>query len=123
MKRIALSWVAVVALMAVGCSKTERSKTDTSEHRPGGAAVGTGGVVVKTDEDFVHDVALMNMTEIELSRMALTKAASADVKSFAQRMIDDHGAAADKLKSVAGAYQMQWPSQLDDDHRKTVDEL
>src|SRR3954470_7870169 len=123
MKRTGLLWVAVVGVITVGCSRTERSKTATSEHRPGGAAVGTGGVVVKSDEDFVHDVAIMNMTEIELSRMALTKATSPDVRSFAQRMIDDHGAAGEKLKGVISAYQMQWPSQLDDEHRKTVDEL
>jgi len=123
MKRICLSWVAVVAVITIGCSRTERSKTDASEQRPGGAAIGTGGVVVKSDEDFVHDVAIMNMTEIELSRMALTKATSPDVRSFAQRMIDDHGAAGDKLKGVISAYQMQWPSQLDDEHRKSVDEL
>jgi predicted outer membrane protein len=80
-------------------------------------------VVVKSDDEFVHDVALMNMTELELSRMALAKTASPDVKAFAQRMIDEHGSAGDKLKSAVSAYQMEWPRQLDDKHRKAVDEL
>jgi putative membrane protein len=123
MKRTGLLWVAVVGVITVGCSRTEHSKTATSEHRPGGAAVGTGGVVVKSDEDFVHDVAIMNMAEVELSRMALSKATGLDVKSFAQTMIDDHGAAGDRLKTAVRAYHMEWPSQLDDKHRKTLDEL
>jgi len=114
--------MAVVGVITVGCSRTERSKTDMSD-RPGGAAVGTGGVVVKSDDDFVRDVAILNMAEIELSRMALDRATSPDVRSFAQSMIDDHVAAGEKLKSVLSAYQMQSPSQLDDKHRDTVHEL
>ena len=78
---------------------------------------------MKSDGDFVHDVALKNMAEIELSRMALDKATSPDIKAFAQRMIDDHGAAGDKLKSVVQDMPIDWPAQLDDKHRKTADEL
>jgi putative membrane protein len=124
MKRTGLLWMAVVAVVTVGCSKSEPQKTQAPEQRP--TAIGTGGAAsndVKSDDDFVHDVAIMNMAEIELSRVALSKALSADVKSFAQRMIDDHSAAGDKLKSVVGGSQIEWPAQLDDKHRKTVDEL
>ena len=48
----------------------------------------------------MHDVALMNLTEIELSRIALNKATGPDVKVFAQKIIEDHTAAGDKLKSA-----------------------
>ena len=124
MKRTGLLWMAVVALITVGCSKSETPKTQAPEQRP--AAIGTGGAAsndVKSDDDFVHDVAIMNMAEIELSKMALSKGVSSDVKSFAQRMIDDHSAAGDKLKSAVGGSQIEWPAQLDDEHRKAVDEL
>jgi putative membrane protein len=63
------------------------------------------------------------MAEIELSRMALDKATSADIKTFAQKMIADHGAAGDKLKSVVSGHPIDWPAQLDDKHRETADEL
>jgi putative membrane protein len=118
--------VAIVAVISVGCSNAQRTSTQTSEIQPRGAAVGTGGAAandVKGDEEFVRDAAIMNMAEIELSRMALAKATSSDVKSFAQRMIEDHGAAADKLKNIVSAYQIELPPQLDDKHRKSVDEL
>lgn len=126
MKRTALLWMAVVAVMTVGCSRSETPKTQTSEQRPTGAAIGTGGAAssdVKSDDDFVRDVAIMNMAEIELSRIALSNGISPDVKSFAQRMIDDHGAAGDKLKNTVRASQIEVPAQLDDKNRKSVDEL
>ena len=118
MSRCGLVWVALAAIVIGGCSKTEGTK-------PEPASVGTGGAGadVKSDGDFVHDVASKNMAEIELSRMALDKATSADIKAFAQKMIEDHGAAGDKLKSAVSGHPFAWPAQLDDKHRKTADEL
>ena len=63
------------------------------------------------------------MAEIELSRMALDKSTSPEVKAFAQMMIHDHGAAEDKLKSVVSGHAIDWPAQLDDKHRETADDL
>ena len=126
MKGIGLLWVAVGAAIVVGgCSRTEGTKPPASEQpaaRSGG--VGTGGAGANLDDDdFVRDVALKNMAEIELSRMALNKATSPDIKSFAQRMIDDHGAAGHNLKSVVLGQPIGWPDQLDAKHRKTADDL
>lgn len=122
MSRASVLWVALAAGVVVtgGCSKTERT-TQVPEQ----PAIGTGGAGanVKGDGEFVRDVAIKNLTEVELSRMALNKATSAEVKSFAQRMIDDHGVAAGKLKSAVSGSEIDWPAQLDDKHRKTTDEL
>ena len=63
------------------------------------------------------------MSEVELSRVALDKATNLDIKSFAQRMIDDHDAAGRNLKSVLSGQPIEWPVQLDDKHRKIADEL
>jgi putative membrane protein len=127
MRRIALSWAAVAATIILsGCSNTERTKAPVSD-QPGApaGAVGTGGAGanVRSDDDFVHDVAIKNMAEVELSRIALDKATSVDIKSFAQEMIDDHGAAGDKLKTALSGHQIDWPAQLDDKHRKAASEL
>jgi len=106
-----------------GCSNSDERKAPASE-TPKGAAIGTGGVAANTkdDGDFVRDVAIMNMAEIQLSRMALEKATGPDVKMFAQTLIDDHTAAGDKLKSAVSG-SIDWPGQLDEDHRKDADEL
>ena len=129
MRRTELSRIALAAVFiatAAACSKTEGTKPASSEQpaeRP--AAVGTGGAGadVKSDGEFVDDVAVKNMAEIELSRIALDKATTPDIRAFAQKMIDEHGAAGDKLKSVVSANALAWPAQLDDTHRKIVDEL
>jgi putative membrane protein len=125
MRRTGLLWVAAIAITISGCSKTEGTKPPSSEQPAGrSGAAGTGGAGANlSDDEFVRDVALKNMTEVELSRLALEKATNLHIKSYAQRMIDDHGAAGHKLKSVVSGQQIDWPVQLDDKHRKTADEL
>jgi putative membrane protein len=127
MKCTGLLWVAIAAVIIVigGCSNTDGPKTPESEPpSERGARVGTGGAGANlSDGEFVHDVASKNMAEIELSRMALDKSASAEVKAFAQMMIHDHGAAEDTLKGVVSGLAIDWPTQLDDKHRETADDL
>jgi putative membrane protein len=118
--------LAAMTIANGGCSKSEDAKGPASEQRAQpSAAVGTGGAGanVKSDAEFVPDVAMKNMAEIELSRMALERATGPDVKLFAQRMIDEHGAAGDKLKSAVSGQSIEWPAQLDDDHREAADDL
>ena len=125
MRRNGLFWVGVAAIaitISGGCSQTEGTKPPSSQQPSG--AVGTGGAGANlSDDDFVRDVAFKNMAEIELSRMALDRATNLDIKSFAQRMIDDHAAAGHSLKSVVSGQPIEWPGQLDDKHRKTADDL
>jgi putative membrane protein len=128
MNRIGLSWVGLIAVTLIvgGCSKTEGTKTRSSEGPPAQpATVGTGGAGadLKSDSEFVRDVAMMNITEVELSRIALSKATSNDIKLFAQRMIDEHEAAANKLKDALSGQSIQLPAQLDEKHRDAADDL
>ena len=127
MRRTGLLWVALAAISIVtsGCSKqddTKRPASDPVAARP--AAVGTGGAgaTLNNDSDFVRDVASKTRAELEFSRMALDKATSPDVKSFAQRTIEDDGATGDKLKNLVGT-SIEWPAQFDDKHRKTAEDL
>jgi putative membrane protein len=127
MRGIGLLWLtAAVFVSVVGCSNTESKQPPTRDEAgaPAGA-VGTGGAGanVRSDDDFVNDVAIKNMAEIELSRIALNKAISPDVKSFAQMMVDDHGAAANTLKTAVATEPIEWPAQLDDKRKKAAEEL
>ena len=124
--RSLLGVAAAVSIVVAGCSNPERSKMPESQPRANrGAGVGAGGAGgnLKGDGEFVHDVASKHMAEIELSRMALDKSSNAEVKAFAQMIIQDHGAAEAKLKSVVSGHAMAWPAQLDEDARETADEL
>jgi putative membrane protein len=56
--------------------------------------------------------------------MALEKAKSADLKTFAQKIIDDHKAAGEKLKAVASAAALAPPPEtLDDFHMRRINDL
>ena len=122
MRRTGPTWIVgffAVAIVVGGCSKSERTAPPSAEH-----AVGTGGAGANlSDDEFVRDVALKNMAEVELSRMALDRATSPNIKAFAQMMIDDHGAAGDKLKTAVSGRSIEWPAQLDDKHKKTGNDL
>jgi putative membrane protein len=53
------------------------------------------------DKSFLKDAAEGGNAEVEGSKIALEKSSSADVKAFAQAMVDDHGKAGSELKGLA----------------------
>ncbi|BCD89292.1 hypothetical protein PSm6_56990 [Pseudomonas solani] len=52
-------------------------------------------------DDFVDEASAGGIAEIEGGKLALEKSSSASVKTFAQQMIDDHGAANRELAVLA----------------------
>ena len=115
MRRIGLLLMSLT--VATACSRPP-----SEERLASGVGVGSGGAAanVKGDGDFVHDVATITMAQIELSRMAIQKATSANLRFFAQRIIDEHGAASTNLKSIA---LDGWPTEVGDKHREIADKL
>ncbi|UPG90913.1 DUF4142 domain-containing protein [Luteibacter aegosomaticola] len=53
-----------------------------------------------TDAAFYQNATGANVSEIALSQLAVKQASSAKVKAFAQKMVDDHTKANDKLVSL-----------------------
>jgi len=53
------------------------------------------------DKSFLKDAAEGGNTEVEASKVALAQSTNADVKTFAQQMVDDHSKAGSELKSLA----------------------
>ena len=56
-------------------------------------------------ENFVDEASAKGMAEIETAKMALDKGTAEDVKTFAQKMIDDHTKANQKLAELAGQHE------------------
>ena len=126
MRRFGLLPLALAAVVAVGCNGNRRDSTATTTSDP--AAVGTAGEADRAkpgmgDKDFVNDLAIAGMAEVELGRMATEKGANPEVKKFGQTMVDDHTAAGDKLKAIATQHKIEWPATLDDKHRDLRDKL
>ena len=63
----------------------------------------------KSDESFMKDAAHAGAAEIEASRLAQSKAKSADMKAFASAMITDHTKVADELKALAAKKNVKLP--------------
>jgi putative membrane protein len=53
------------------------------------------------DKSFLKNAAEGGNAEVEGSKIAVAQSANADVKAFAQQMIDDHGKAGGELKGLA----------------------
>ena len=118
--------VAAIILVHTGCADTDGTKPPASEEpgaRPGAVGAGGAGADVKSDRDFVQDVAIKHMAEIEFGRVALQKSTNPDIKSFAQQLVDEHTSAGEALKTAVSGQAIDWPSQLDDEHGKIVEEL
>jgi putative membrane protein len=79
------------ALLAQGMSSSKMSSADTKFMK--GAA--TGG-----------------MEEVELGKLAAQKASDPDVKSFGQKMVDDHSKANDQLQQLAGQKGVTLPTSM-----------
>lgn len=63
-----------------------------------------------TDRQFMNDAAHAGALEIQASKLALQKGRHADVKAFAQKMIDDHTKVAQKLAELAKSKGYEIPS-------------
>lgn len=118
MKRIQLKRaVAALALAAVaGGSAVAASKRTPPPNTaapatsapapgmPGGPPVtgpATAAAVAALDRSFVTTAVSSGLLEVEASRLVLERSRHAELRSFAQRMVDDHSKANDELKSLA----------------------
>jgi putative membrane protein len=75
--------------------------------------------------EYVQKAAMGDLYEIEASKVALARSQSADVKEFAQQMVDAHMRSSDELKArLARAGQIvELPTMLDAEHQKMLDDL
>jgi predicted outer membrane protein len=82
-----------------------------------GGAAASGGKLSSGDEKAVKDMGMSDMAEVATAKIALSKSQNADVKAYAQQMVDDHGAALTKVQAVAQAKGVTLPTDLDAKHK------
>jgi putative membrane protein len=137
MKRMILitGMVCAVALPALAVAQTARptgqppgaAAPTATPAKPAGGAAGQGatgqraggaaGALAAADKTFIMHAAQGGMAEVEMGRLAASKATDPDVKQFGQRMVDDHGKANDELKSLASQKNVTVPAELDAKHK------
>jgi putative membrane protein len=74
------------------------------------------------DRDFVAESLALSAEQVELGRLALGRARSADVKQFAQQVLGDHAKAQEALQGLSrvGRPAAKPPSQQQRDARSTL---
>ncbi|MEP6848933.1 MAG: DUF4142 domain-containing protein, partial [Acidobacteriota bacterium] len=80
-------------------------------------------VTGNTDEDFIKNAAIGGMSEVELGKLAASKATNAEVKKFGQMMVTDHTKANTELKALAAKKNFQIATETDSSHKSTLTTL
>jgi putative membrane protein len=75
------------------------------------------------DQAFLLAAAQINLTEIKLGGVALQNGQRQDVKDFGRRMMNEHMAINDDLKTLAAQENVVLPDTLDATHQRMVDKL
>jgi putative membrane protein len=122
MKRLSFYGVVFAALACTTACNNNNSKDAAEETNEQRADSG----VVKVSDDastFVVNAANGGMMEVQLGKLAQTNAASADVKKFGQRMIDDHSKANEELKAVAAQKNIAIPDSVSGDKHDMIAKL
>ena len=76
-----------------------------------------------SDQQFLKKAADDNLAEAEMARLALQKASSQQVKSFAQTLVKDNGKARDQLEKISSSKRVDLPKGLSAKNKTTKDRL
>ncbi|HVE57776.1 MAG TPA: DUF4142 domain-containing protein [Pyrinomonadaceae bacterium] len=91
-------------------------------------AIGTfvlnGFVTEASNQDsFWNDAAQAGMAEVMLGNLALQKSSNDEVKQMAQKIVDDHTAANNELKSLAASKSATLPTEVNAKQKAAYDKL
>lgn len=75
------------------------------------------------DKKFVMEAADGGMAEVELGKLATSKASDQKVKDFGQKMVDDHTKANNDLKAVAQSKSITLPTSVSAKNKALMDKL
>ncbi len=94
----------IVDSVAQTSNQNQQRKSTTTQQRTGNQQTSQNKSAHDkeqlTDAEFVRKVSAGNLAEIELSRLALERASSSEVKQFAQHMVEQHTKANQELQST-----------------------
>ena len=79
--------------------------------------------VAFVDQQFVTNAGSGGLTEVMIAKLALEKSHSEEVKTFAQKMVEDHSSANNDLSAIAHNEGMKMPTMLDKKGQKLHDKL
>jgi putative membrane protein len=98
-------------------------ETSTATATTTGVTGGTSSALAPDDKEFVSKAGMGGLAEVQMGNLALSKASSADVKAFGQRMVTDHSKANEELQQLATAKGVALPTELAGEEQATMTRL
>jgi len=130
LKNTAMAALLGLVTLFVGCEQREGNRTSgTSDQKKDQTGyrdqrTDQGAVANQSsDQPFVTSAIQANLAEIDAGHLAAERASNADVKKYAQQMIDDNGKANGELSALARKKALTVPEQADGEHQKMVADL
>ena len=122
------SAIGILAAFGAACSNEPGKETANSapviKSEPAKPASDKGDAVVTGgDLAFMNDAAPGGMAEVELGKMAASKAQNAEVKAFGQKMVEDHSKAGEELKQLAAQKKVKLSPDLLPTHKQLMEKL
>ena len=122
------------AQLLMSCSKVDntngnRMATNTNTAQTTGsatpmtAAANTNKPAMGDDVDFLAAASTSGMNEVELSKLAQTKATNPEVKKFAAQMVADHTKAGDELNAIGKKKDVKPATEMDSAHKSILQKL
>lgn len=112
----------LLALCIAACENRQQS-SDSKETAEDQNEAKFDNTQVESDAAFAVKAADGGMMEVELGKLAQTKATHKEVKDFGNMMTTDHSGANDELKSLAQTKNISLPAALSEDKQKKYNEL
>ncbi|MBL7634310.1 DUF4142 domain-containing protein [Atlantibacter hermannii] len=118
------SLLAISAIAAMFSTVGVQAQTQTNAAQNSAAGqTASSGALSAGDQKALKDMAQANINEVAAARIALQKAQSSEVKTFAQKMIEDHGSALTKVQAVAQQKGVTLPTEPDAMHKDMAAKL
>jgi len=118
------SLLAISAIAAMFSTVGVQAQTQTNAAQNSAAGqTALSGALSAGDQKALKDMAQANINEVAAARIALQKAQSSEVKTFAQKMIEDHGSALTKVQAVAQQKGVTLPTEPDAMHKDMAAKL
>ncbi len=108
---------------AAAAAPTSAVPPEAMSAAPTPAAAASSAQLTTADKNFVQKAAQGGVAEVQMGQLAQQKADNADVKQFAQTMIDDHTANDDQLAKLATTKGLNPPTDVGPMQQKMLTRL
>lgn len=116
--RLAVAALTIASAAALALPGAPAFAQDTStKPSTATAPAADASKLVRADSKMLVDVVEANRAEIAAGKLALEKSQNADIRKFAQQMIDDHGKALAEAEALAVSKNVRLPDGVGAKHK------